>query len=311
MEPKPQRKKRRYELGVWHPLALPAGRQNRAGYESLDVAKYPSNIERKRRQEAIDAVRAFHDEVTGLLGCHASVSGPLHHRLRLDRPPGGAIYVASAVEGAAQRHGLVCYDPQTDTLTLPLSPAFGEAEIPAAASELATPVEQPVLVTFGPWTIRGYVEATKACYKRVEKGGSDACECDNCTNFALARERAYPPEVLAALDSLGIDRRKESEVHYYGKMPAGLHTYRGWFYFVGVVEDGPKCWHELTDKQWERHFHRIGPGFEVGLGSKTAFGFAEWETVLIDAGFADGPCGEIDFYADLPWISDAPEPHRK
>lgn len=28
----------------------------------------------------------------------------------------------------------------------------------------------------------------------------------------------------------------------------------------------------------------------------------------ITAGFSDGPCVELDFYADLPWLHDAPEP---
>jgi hypothetical protein len=113
---------------------------------------------------------------------------------------------------------------------------------------------------------------------------------------------------LAFLDSVGIDFRKESEVHYYGRTAAGLHTYRGWFYFSGLIEQGPESWHYPPDGKPERRFHRIGPRFEVGLGRKADYGFSEWETVLIDAGFADAPCAEIDFYADLPWLSSGPEP---
>ena len=126
--------------------------------------------------------------------------------------------------------------------------------------------------------------------------------------FAKVRDQAYPPEVLKTFDSLGIDFRKESEVHYYGRTPAGLHTYRGWFYLVGSIEQGPDSWFHPPSGKPERRFHRIGPHFEVGLGRKSGYGFSEWESVLIAAGFADGPCVEVDFYADLPWLSDAPEP---
>src|SRR5207245_428143 len=57
-------------------------------------------------------------------------------------------------------------------------------------------------------------------------GKMTSCGCDNCNNFAQVRDQVYPPEVLTIFDSLGIDFRKESEVHYYGRTPAGLHTYR-------------------------------------------------------------------------------------
>jgi hypothetical protein len=298
------------DLGVWHPLALPANKQNRAGYEMLDQAEHPSNIDRSRRHEAIHAVQAFRDELDELIVCDVLYrSRPLHHQIHLDLPPAAAISTVLAIAQAALRHGLVCYDPQTDTLTLPPSLSLAETHNPAGASQPpAIPAEPAINATFGPWTLRAYVEATRRCYSQIEKSGCDACGCANCKNFALVRDRAYPSEVLAIFNSLGIDIKKESEVHYYGRTPAGLHTYRGWFYLVGIVEHGPESWQKLPNNRWERRFHPFRPSFEAGLGKKAEFGFSGWETVLLSAGFADGPCVEIDFYANLPWLSDAPEP---
>ena len=293
------------DLGVWHPLALPADKQNRAGYEMLDHAEYPANLDRSRRQQAIHAIQAFRDELDQLVNCDVFYrSRPLQHQIHLDLAPDAAIPTAMTIAQAAQRHGLVCYDPQTDTLTLPpsLSSPATDTKPPAI------PDEPAITVPFGPWTLRSYLQATRRCYSQIEKSGSDACGCANCKNFALVRDRAYPSEVLDLFSSFGIDFRKESEVHYYGRTSAGLHTYRGWFYLVGAIEHGPECWQKLPNNQWERRFHQFRPGFEVGIGKKAEFGFSAWETLLLSAGFADGPCVEIDFYADLPWISDAPEP---
>ena len=47
---------------------------------------------------------------------------------------------------------------------------------------------------------------------QVAESGSDRCGCDECGNFALVRDHAYPPEVSVILDSLCIDFTKESEV---------------------------------------------------------------------------------------------------
>jgi hypothetical protein len=194
-------------------------------------------------------------------------------------------------------------------LTLPPPIISGETQNSAGSSEQAITIgEQAISITLGPWTIQAFAAATRRAYTKIKESGSDRCDCDNCKNFVQVRDQAYPPEVLTVFDSLGIDFRKESEVHYYGRTPAGLHTYRGWFYMAGSIEHGPESWHSLPGNKPERRFHRMGPNLEVGLGRKSDYGFSEWETVLISAGFADGPCIEIDFYADLPWLSDAPEP---
>jgi hypothetical protein len=282
----------------------------------LDTASgsYPSAVSRSDREQAIKAVRAFRGEAKHLVAAlpegdsdFLELAGALHTHLYLSLYAGA--HTASAIAQSAQRHGLVCYDPQTETLTLPPSLGSGEIANPVAPHQQPMiPGEQAIVIAFGPWTLCAYVESTRRCYRKIKESGSDRCWCDNCKNFAQVRGQAYPPELLTVFDSLGVDFQKESEVHYYGRTPAGLHTYRGWFYLVGSIEHGPESWHHPPNGKPEKRFHRIGPCFEVGLGRKSGYGFSEWETVLIAAGFADGPCVEIDFYADLPWLSDAPEP---
>ncbi len=150
-------------------------------------------------------------------------------------------------------------------------------------------------LAFGPWTMQADVAATRRCYEQSKHGGTEACGCPNCINFVLLREHAYPLELLALFKSLRIDFKKENEVHHYGRTPAGLHIYRGWFYVVGSLEQGPDSWIRQEDGKWERHFHKVTPTFEVGFTTKTE---------NVPEGFRRGPCVEIDFYTDLPWRSD-------
>ncbi len=101
----------------------------------------------------------------------------------------------------------------------------------------------------------------------------------NCITFALVREQAYPLEMLALFDSIGIDFKKENEVHHYGRTPGGLHIYRGWFYVVGSIKQGPDSWLRLGDGKCEGCFHRITPTFEVGLTQIFQEGFTKKENL--------------------------------
>jgi hypothetical protein len=270
----------------------------------LDTVVYPSNISRSERQEAINATKAFLAEMEDLIDCGVTyVSGALH--LRINLRTNASAHLLLEIARSAHRHGLVYYDPQSDSLNLPSSETRNLVE---SNEQEMNPDEQAITTIYGGWTVRAYSEATRRCYERIEESGSDLCGCANCKNFVLVRDRAYPPEVLIVLDSLGVDFRKESEVHYYGRTTAGLHTYRGWFYVVGSIEDGPESWRTPSKSKSQRRYDRIGHSFQVEVNKKSDYGFSDWETVLISAGFGDGPCIEIDFYTDLPWLSDAPEP---
>jgi hypothetical protein len=121
-----------FDLGVWHPSVLPAGMQNKHGYHELERLLEDGDwceVEQKQASEAESAIQAFHDEVVALVdalpdeeACSRSWSivlrcNPLYNLISLW--PSVAIEVAPAIVESAKRHGLICYDPQNDVVTLP------------------------------------------------------------------------------------------------------------------------------------------------------------------------------------------------
>jgi hypothetical protein len=91
----------------------------------------------------------------------------------------------------------------------------------------------------GDQLIRYDREATAAAYQLVSSGCTDQCQCNACRNFALQRDAVYPPEFRAILDQLGIDPKKENDVHETGIVVDGICPYGGWLLFVGeIIEAG-------------------------------------------------------------------------
>jgi len=83
-------------------------------------------------------------------------------------------------------------------------------------------------VKYKRWTLEVDVAATRSAYCLVERGGPEDCGCQNCLNFAAARENVYPQEVLTLFAKLGVDCTKEAEVVYLAKeMMAFLSTKDG------------------------------------------------------------------------------------
>jgi hypothetical protein len=82
------------------------------------------------------------------------------------------------------------------------------------------------------------VEATRRIFSQLPTGGAEKCGCSYCRNFALARELAFPQPLRSALESAGIDWRKESEAVHYYQEPNGGNIYDVWVNFIGVVENG-------------------------------------------------------------------------
>ena len=126
-----------FDLGIWHPSALPADKQNKDGYQLLqrriEEDDWTCEDEESRPSEAENAVQAFSDEVTALVDalpdedvCSRSWSIVLRcnslFRL-ISLWPTVAIELAPVIAESAMRHGLVCYDPQSDVVSVPLSKA--------------------------------------------------------------------------------------------------------------------------------------------------------------------------------------------
>jgi hypothetical protein len=109
----------------------------------------------------------------------------------------------------------------------------------------------------------------------------------HCRNFALARELAFPQPLRSALESAGIDWRKESEaVHYYREPNVG-HIYDVWVNFIGTVENG-------------------GP-FAIPPVQITAYN--DSESYAPKSALFDGrTVGRIEVRVALPWALAEPDP---
>lgn len=138
----------------------------------------------------------------------------------------------------------------------------------------------------GGWRIDYDREATVRAYESCV-GAPEKCTTDECRNFILARDRAYPPEVIALLDRLGIDRRCEAELYHIARVAPGLHLYGGWFHFVGSLETAADS------------LERLGEDFLLWFRS---------DTTLVAESFARLPVVQLDFTTVVPWVLDVPEP---
>jgi hypothetical protein len=121
-----------FDLGAWHPSALPSDKQNREGYQALQRAVEKDDctceVEERQPSGAETAVQAFEDEVCALVDalpeeevCSRSWSIVLRRNplfLLISLWPRVGTELARAIAESAKRHGLVCYDPQNDVVTL-------------------------------------------------------------------------------------------------------------------------------------------------------------------------------------------------
>src|SRR5579872_2204277 len=127
----PHKDDEHFDLGIWHPSALPADKQNKEGYHLLErrieEEDCTTEVEASHPGEAEKAVQAFHDEVITLVDALPDEDvrsrswsivlrcNPLFNLISLW--PTVATELAPALTESAKRHGLVCYDPQNDVAT--------------------------------------------------------------------------------------------------------------------------------------------------------------------------------------------------
>ena len=155
------------------------------------------------------------------------------------------------------------------------------------------------LITIGRWSIRCDPETTRGAFLRVSKGSPESCGCGDCLNFAAARDRAYPSQVLAIFEQLGIDSRKESEVWHTHRDESGLHHYGGFFHFVGAIESGKEAI-QMVNGHGTFDWETIGDDFEFGFTSNTA---------LVLKSFANSSVVQFEFQTKLPWLLNIREPN--
>lgn len=156
---------------------------------------------------------------------------------------------------------------------------------------------------FDKWTIRSDPDLTREVYASIDTSGAELCGCEECFNFAAVRHLVYTPEILNLLDWFGVDPLLESGVRHRGRLDSGLHLYSGWFHLVGEITAGP-----LTPVAASRE----GEGEEsivslIPSGDGLQFGFSTARGNAPDE-FFGLPVVQFEFCAELPWVSNGPEP---
>ncbi len=139
------------------------------------------------------------------------------------------------------------------------------------------------------WRIEYDPDTTRAAYATLQAGGAEACGCDPCRNWVLTRDRLVPQELKELLGRLGVPLDRDAEVYHIARLESGLHLYAGWYHFVGRV---------LTGELDGAESIAFGP-FKVFFHSHPA---------LLPEAFAGLPVVQLEFEAELPWLSGVPEP---
>jgi len=138
------------------------------------------------------------------------------------------------------------------------------------------------------WCIDYDRAATITGYAQISVGGPEKCNCDACRNWALTRDAILPREMRALLDRLGVPCGKECEVYHVCRLQSGLHSYGGWYHFVGCVNYGEK---------------EVSPN--VAIGPFSMYFFAGG--ALLPKPFDGLHTVQLDFVAEVPWLSNVPE----
>ena len=139
------------------------------------------------------------------------------------------------------------------------------------------------------WRVEFDRSVTVAAYERATIDGPVECGCDPCRNWALTREQIIPAALGSLLARLGVPMNREREVYHNARLESGLHLYGGWYHFVGRVLFGEQeCSPFLSFERFSVYFH-----------SKPS---------LLPEAFAGLEVVELQFDAEVPWLSEVPEP---
>ncbi|MBK8153868.1 MAG: hypothetical protein IPK61_13050 [Saprospiraceae bacterium] len=119
-------------------------------------------------------------------------------------------------------------------------------------------------IKFREWELIVDRELTKQTYQKVEIGGAESCECNDCKNFVHNRETIFPDEIKILFDNLGIDFKKDSEICHYCRQKDGLHFYGGWFHYKGQFK-GKDCTLPKGNNGYSLDLTPINDKFSIGF----------------------------------------------
>ncbi len=157
-------------------------------------------------------------------------------------------------------------------------------------------------IQFYRWILDIDVEATRQAYKIISEGNADKCACDGCKNFALQKEHVYPPIVREFFNRAGIDYLSEIESARICKLTSGKHSYLGWFFCFGRIVSDTHSKQKTTKRKHctnETQYVRVTDDFIISIRPQSSY--------KIDA-FQGPSVLEIDYYVDIPWVAQTPEP---
>ena|SRR5579863_3079660 len=139
------------------------------------------------------------------------------------------------------------------------------------------------------WQILYDHKATVAAHAKIPTGGAESCGCDPCRNWAVSRVRIIPGEFRELLELLGIPLDREREVYHNCRLGSGLHSYAGWYHFIGQV---------LTGEHEDTAIVAFGR-FSVFFHSSPA---------LLPQAFDGTAVVQLEFEAEVPCLSQIAEP---
>jgi len=97
---------------------------------------------------------------------------------------------------------------------------------------------------------------------------------------------------------LGIHSHKEAETWEWNRIEPKLHSYGGFFHFIGTIESGEDAVHREGACGTFR-LERVGEYFEYGITSETA---------LIEEAFKGHQVTQLEFTTVVPWLIGEPDP---
>ncbi len=149
------------------------------------------------------------------------------------------------------------------------------------------------------WTLEAHPDLTRRVHGQIPQGGAVSCGCDPCRNFVSLRQQVYPPPVLQLFRDLGIDAAKETEVMHVCRLPDGRHAYSGWFHWVGELVGGDPCWNEGDATVRQLAVEPVTASFSMGFSRDRSMAPAPFEGL---------PVVQLEFYVELSWVAELPEP---
>jgi hypothetical protein len=152
------------------------------------------------------------------------------------------------------------------------------------------------VVQFRRWKVEADPDATRLAFSRYP---GNSCTCDYCGNFRALGAEAYPAEVRALLNNLGVDPLKAAEVVHFCRRPTGKHFYKPWFHFIGRIEGGRDAAVESPKggRNWD--LEAIAEGCSLGFTARAD---------LLPKAFVGNPIVQIEIQVEVPWVLPSQDP---